>query len=191
MFRVRKDGTNGKRTEVQDMPHLRGATEGVLGAMEKPVCRTTEITNKHMSRFGRLLPMARHLQDIYRQCCPEHFQSQDEMAGQIDPSYLLEGTVFSTLTCNRNWATACHIDSGDLKSGRGVLTMFSSGRYTGGELVLPHYRVAVRYGMLDVLIMDNHEVHANLPLVGTEGKYERIVLVCYLRSGLLKRCPSL
>ena len=68
--------------------------------------------------------------------------------------------------------------------------MFTSGHWNGGELVLPHFGVAIRYGMLDALFIDNHEVHGNLPLTGT-GDYERIVLVCYLRRKLLDRCPAL
>jgi hypothetical protein len=189
-FQVLKDGSLGKRKEVAWAEHLVGATDGVIGALEKPVCRTTELTTKDMDEYRGLLPMMRRLQDLYRESCPKHFQKQAEFAGRVDPSYLIEGTIFSTITANRNWPTSFHTDSGDLESGRGVLTAFNRGNCTGQELVLPHYRVAIRYGLGDVLIMDNHEVHGSLPLLGT-GDYERIVLVCYLRRNLLKRCPAI
>lgn len=189
-LQVLRDGSLGKRLEVPWAEHLVGATEGVIGALEKPVCRTTELTTKDMDQYRGLLPMMHRLHEFYREYCPKHFQNQFEVAGRIDPSYLIEGTIFSTITCNRNWPTSFHVDGGDLVSGRGVLTAFTKGNWSGQELVLPHYRVAIRYGLQDVLIMDNHEVHGNLPLVGT-GDYERIVLVCYLRTGLLKRCPAM
>ena len=69
--------------------------------------------------------------------------------------------------------------------------MLSGGTFGGGELALPRYRIAVRYGMLDVLIMDNHEVHGNLPFVGDPDKFTRLALIFYLRANLLKRCPAL
>jgi len=190
-LRVRADGTTGNRTEVPDRPWLRGASEGVLGALEKPECRLTTITSEHWDQYVQLFPLAQHLNDIFRTYCPLHHMWQAEASSRIDPSYLLKGTVCTTATCNKNFATALHIDQGDLPEGRGVLTMFTGGKFTGGELAYPQYRLAVRYRMLDVLITDNHQPHGNLTIIGDPKAYIRLALILYFRSGLLKRCPSL
>jgi hypothetical protein len=103
-------------------------------------------------------------------------------------------TPFTTITCNKSFRTAAHIDAGDLKEGFGV--MCSMGDFEGCDLVFPRYRTAVRYREGDVLLANVHQVHGNTPLLTPEGKEpklgrepERLVCVFYYREKM-DQCES-
>jgi hypothetical protein len=188
--RVRKDGTQGKRHEVPDLPHLKGAKNGVIGFFDRPQCRQTAYTAQHWERFLETLPLIRAVDSVFQEYLPERYATQAEAARCIDKAFLIDGKPYTTVTINRNWQTAVHLDEGDFKSGFGALTMLTAGDFSGGELVFPQYRVAVNYRMQDVLLADVHEPHGNLPILGTTGEYERVSLVLYFREGMLRACPA-
>src|SRR5262249_23601722 len=96
-------------------------------------------------------------------------------------------TPFTTITCNKSWRTAAHIDKGDLKEGFGVRCCL--GDFGGCDLVFPRYKTAVRYREGDVLLANVHEVHGNTPLLNPDGSVpvvgrepERLVCVFYYQE---------
>jgi hypothetical protein len=114
------------------------------------------------------------------------WRAQFSKAAQTSVEWLLNNT-FTTITCNRNWRTAAHIDDGDLKDGFGVMCCL--GDFEGCDLVFPRYRAAVRYREGDVLLANVHQVHGNTPLLTVGGKEplpgrepERLVCVFYYRE---------
>jgi len=188
--RTRKDGSTANYLEVPFMPHLVGAKNGIMGFFDKPQCRLTEFSARDWEQFQETLPLIRKVNEIFRIYLPERFANQAEAVSDVDEKYIIPGTVFSTITDNLNFRTACHCDEGDFERGFGALTMLTRGEFWGGELAFPPYRVAVDYRMGDVLLCDVHEVHGNLPIRGFEGEYSRLSLVCYLRAAMLKVCPA-
>jgi hypothetical protein len=77
-------------------------------------------------------------------------------------------TPFTTITVNKSWPTAAHIDSGDLKEGFGVMCCL--GEFDGCDLVFPRYKTAVRYREGDILLADvANQVHGNTPLLKPDG----------------------
>ena len=188
--RTRKDGTTANYFEVPFMPHLVGAKNGIMGFFDKPQCRLTEFSARDWERYQETLPLIRRVNEVYRIHLPARYANQAEAVSDVDEKFIIPGTVFSTITVNLNFPTACHLDEGDFERGSGALAMLSSGEFWGGELAFPRYRVAVDYRMGDVLLCDVHEVHGNLPFRGFEGEYSRLSLVCYLRSAMLKVCPA-
>ena len=111
-------------------------------------------------------------------------------ADKIDPRFLVPDTVFTTITVNKTFRTACHRDAGDLDSGLSNLLVLGTGDYTGGYLVFPEYRVAVNVRPGDLLLVNNHEViHGNTPIVlnnPDDATCERISVVCYFRENMLE-----
>jgi hypothetical protein len=115
---------------------------------------------------------------------------QFEKASKTPPTWLLrtkEGiTPFTSITCNKSWRTAAHVDKGDLKQGFGVMCCL--GEFEGCDLVFPRYRTAVRYREGDILLADVHQVHGNTPLLNPDGTVptgrqpERLVCVFYYRE---------
>jgi Oxygenase domain of the 2OGFeDO superfamily len=188
--RTRKDGVPSNYFEVPFMPHLVGAKNGIMGFFDKPQCRLTEFSAHHWEQFQETLPLVRKVNEIFRTYLPERFANQAEAVSDVDEKYIIPGTVFSTITVNLNFPTACHLDEGDFERGFGALILLSNGEFWGGELAFPRYRVAVDYRMGDVLLCDVHEVHGNLPIRGFEGEYVRLSLVLYLRAAMLKKCPA-
>jgi hypothetical protein len=126
------------------------------------------------------------LNDAFKELLPWRWNNQYEASKKIDPAFLVPDTVFTTVTVNKTFRTAAHLDAGDFSDGLSNLCVLSNdGRYTGGYLVLPEYRAAINVRPGDLLLINNHEViHGNTPIVCEEGS-ERISLVCYLREGML------
>lgn len=183
---VKQDGTLSKITRA------RPVNSGIVGYMERsvrqPYCRLTAYTMEHMDRFRAALPMIRAVDAVFRHEMPERHAAQAAAAAQA-PEFHIPDTAFSTITVNKNWQTAVHQDAGDLKAGFGCMAVLRSGRYAGGHLVFPQYRVAVEMQTRDALLADVHEWHGNTPIVSeTEGS-ERISCVFYLRERM-KTCGT-
>lgn len=172
--------------------------------------RMTNFTRTKFNNFKKGLPFIQKMNDLYEQLTPEVFTKQLQRAGARN--YLrIPNTAFSSVTVNRNFRTALHVDAGNLNGGMAVMTVLERGKYSGGYTVFPQYGIGfdVRHG--DILVMENCNTwHANTeieesqsqkkynenmkdifndnPEVGTAGldkKYTRLTFVCYLREKLL------
>ena len=165
-----------------------GAVSDIIGAFDRmtrfPYCRLTSWTLRNPIRFAKAVPFIRAVDRVFRQHMPDRYEAQMAKVRETVPDWLIHGTAFTTVTVNKNWRTACHTDDGDLKEGFGVMTCFDR-NFTGGELIFPKYRVAVKYGLGDVLLADVHEYHANGPII-PQGDYERMSCVFYYRTRMFE-----
>jgi hypothetical protein len=184
---LKRDGT------LSNTNHAKEVQSGIVGYFERnprfPYCRTTAYSLEHPERFVAALPYIRAISDVFKRESPERYAAQRAMIEKTHPDFYIHGTVFTTVTVNKNWQTAVHKDVGDLKEGFGVMSVLQAGHYTGGNLVFPAFRVAVNLRSCDVLLADVHEWHGNTPLVGEPGKYERVSCVLYYRANMFK-CSS-
>ncbi len=101
-----------------------------------------------------------------------HDVQMEKAAAKTFREYVLKTPTdvvpFTTITVNRSWRTAAHIDSGDLKQGFGVLCCL--GDFEGCDLVFPRYKTAVRFREGDILLADvANQVHGNTPLLNPDG----------------------
>ncbi len=145
--------------------------------------------------FRLLITLAAAVADVFKESwVSDRWEAQLAKANSTSPEWLLrnkEGiTPFTTITCNRSWRTAAHVDKGDLKEGFGVMCCL--GDFEGCDLVFPRYRTAVRYREGDVLLANVHEVHGNTPLLNPDGSVplvkrepERLVCVFYFRERMV------
>ena len=183
----KKDGTLSNMRRVPAEERLREAKDGVLGYLDESnfsPCRLTAYTRDHWEQFGStVLPYIQAVDSLFRTQMPERHEAQLRVANTT-PGYAIEGTSFSTVTVNLNFATACHRDSGDLAEGAGVITCFTSGKFKGGMLVFPKWNLGFNLSTGDVLLCNVHEVHGNLPLVGEPGELQRLSCVLYYREKL-------
>jgi len=185
---VKKDGKLS-RTNYANTVH-----SGIIGFFDRnprfPYCRQTAYTLENPERFTSSLPLLREIDKVYAECVPDKHAAQAAIVHKTHPSWVVHGTVFTTITVNRNWQTACHMDQGDLKEGFGCLTAFRSGIYTGGYLVFPKYGLAINMSSRDVLMANvGHEWHGNTAIKGRTGRYERLSLVMYYRTNM-QACGS-
>jgi hypothetical protein len=152
-----------------------------------PFGRATAYTQHHYSKFEKSFPFLQSLNRGFKELMPQRWSNQRKAADTLDQRFLVPDTVFTTITVNKTFRTACHRDAGDFNDGlSNLLVLSNNGKFTGGYLVFPEYRIAVNVRPGDLLLVNNHEViHGNTP-IETYDDGERISLVCYLREGMLE-----
>lgn len=188
---------------AEDFARLRSATDGTLGYLARGLragqqypCRLTHYSGALPRELGLMGVLAKSVAEAFKNSWVRgRWEVQFEKASQTPSIWLLrtsEGhTPFTTITCNKSWRTAAHVDKGDLKEGFGVMCCL--GDFEGCDLVFPRYRTAVRYREGDVLLADVHQVHGNTPLLSPDGSVpevgrepERLVCVFYYQEDVDK-----
>lgn len=140
-----------------------------------PYCRQTawSLSNPEILEAAR--PFVREVDRIYREELPDHWKRQRDFMDRVSPDFKFNDSVFSTVTVNRNLRTTYHEDADDFRGGMGNLVVLNSDG--SGPLVMPRYRLALLPRPTDVLLMDVHAMHGNLPFTG-----ERLTAVLYARE---------
>jgi hypothetical protein len=152
-----------------------------------PFGRATAYTQHHYDKFKKSFPFLQSLNRGFKELMPQRWSNQRKAADTLDQRFLVPDTVFTTITVNKTFRTACHRDAGDFNNGlSNLLVLSNNGKFTGGYLIFPEYRIAVNVRPGDLLLVNNHEIiHGNTPIETYEDG-ERISLVCYLREGMLE-----
>jgi hypothetical protein len=176
-------------------------------------CRLTSYTMRYFKYYKHGLPFIREIDRCFKTLVPERHRLQKAAAAQ-KPLLHIKDTAFSSVTINRNFRTALHMDDGDFRQGYGNLTVIERGRYSGAQTVFPRYGIGFNVRTGDFLAMDVHEWHCNtefkvskeddkynksLPRIhkdnletgtqGAEEPYTRISFVCYLREKI-RNCKN-
>ncbi|KAL7700476.1 J-binding protein [Lotmaria passim] len=144
-------------------------------------CRETEFSRKNWSVFATCEPFLKLLDKLYSEMAPLHHHLQKVA---IPAQYQLCGTVFSTVTVNRNFRTAVHTDRGDFRNGLGVLSVIN-GEFEGCHLAIKAIRKAFQLKVGDVLLFDTALEHGNTEVHSPATHWKRTSVVCYLRTGLM------
>jgi hypothetical protein len=185
-----------------------GYYDKLKGPLNKNLpCRLTSYTNNHFDNFKEGLPFIEEISYNYRDIRPEEYTNQFNR-GYLKPDYMIDNTVFSTITLNRNFRTALHKDAGDY-GGIACLSVLEQGRWRGGLFMIPMYGLGINLREGDLLIADVHNWHCNSEIWTTKEddiynnnmasdfshlnpelygneKYSRISFVCYLREKLIE-----
>ena len=131
--------------------------------------------------------------DLFRKLNPVRFRNQQKFIEEWEldkNSWIVPGTLYSTITVNKNFQTACHQDAGDLKSGFENFAVLEGGTddYKGSYTVFPKFRLAFNARTGDFVGMDvAHHWHGNTPiepLIAGKEDFERISIVLYVREDL-------
>ena len=149
-----------------------------------PPCRTTAFTSQQADKWKKVLPLINSINNQFKKLVPDKHKVQHKQAQGT--KFVIGNTAFSTLTINYNWRTALHRDAGDLKEGFGNLVILEEGKYSGGELGFPQYKVAINVRNGDFLAMDVHQWHCNTKITPISKDYTRLSLVAYLRENMIK-----
>lgn len=156
------------------------------------------------------------LSKLFKKYAPEQYSKQKAFVQSINQHMLLPDTVYTTATVNKDFRTMSHRDKGDFDSGLGNLMVFDYTKgycrkhvmddgtpkhrfnecqdfinskekpFTGGEFLLPEYKVGFNMQEGDVLFADVHSIHCNNPIKG-KG---RVSLVCYARTDIKDHCSG-
>lgn len=199
---------NGK---VSKMRVNNNVFSSVLGFFERTPfmglpCRLTSYTQRYFNQYKHGIPFIQNLSSLFEKLNPEQFTAQMKRARK-QPTYQIPGTAFSSVTINRNFRTALHMDDGDFREGFGNLSVIERGNYQGGHTLFPQYKIGFNVRTGDYLAMDVHQWHCNtdytetakdkaankkLPKIhyedaatgtlGADKSFTRISFVCYLRE---------
>jgi hypothetical protein len=142
--------------------------------------RECRFNMEYPEEYKKTLPMIRDIDHLYESLVPDKYKLQKKKANQTH--FKISGTSFTTVTTNVNYQTSIHTDRGDDVEGFGNLAVIERGKYTGGETCFPQYGIGVDVRMGDILFMDVHEPHANLPIKKEDDDVIRLSIVCYLRE---------
>ena len=161
---------------------------GVIGYYDRyvriPYCRKTAFNEKQFDRFKSAFPYIKIIDNTFKEVVPDRYQNQLEIISRTSQDFQIKDTVFTTITVNKNYRTALHVDKGDYRLGFGTLAVLGAGKYTGAYTVIPRYGIALDVRSRDIACFDVHEVHGNTPFIGS--RYERISVVCYYRENMVK-----
>jgi len=185
--RVRKDGS------VSNITVGNKVFSGNVGYMDSGAmvhyCRKTAFARDYFEKFQEGIPFVKHIDDLYKELCPEHYAKQKAIAEGTNKNYVIGDTSFTTVTVNRNFATAVHKDAGDYPEGFGNLIIYREGHYEGSYFCLPEYGVGIDMQNQDVLFADVHSWHGNTPYENTSEDFMRIAFVMYYRE-YMYQCKS-
>lgn len=145
----------------------------------KITVRETRFLADYPDKFQKLVPFIKEIDHFYKTLVPDNYAKQKKKANQT-PFHIAD-TAFTTVTTNVNYQTTVHTDKGDDEDGFGNLAVIEHGKYKGGETCFPQYGIGVDIRTGDVLYMDVHQPHGNLPIELESKDAKRLSIVCYLR----------
>jgi hypothetical protein len=190
----------------------------VLGFFEetpfmKLPCRLTSYTQRYFDNYRTGIPYIQFLNKCFKTLTPIEYNKQ-LIRAKKQPKFRIDDTAFSSVTINRNFRTALHMDDGDFREGFGNLSVIERGKYSGGYTIFPRYKIGFNVRTGDYIAMNVHEYHCNTEMVetkeqkeynkslpqihfedpttgtlGIDKKFTRISFVCYLREKIIN-CKS-
>jgi hypothetical protein len=168
--RFRDDGKLSERNAVSDRVltilkrhRTRSGMLGYLDATPDKSFQKTRLTKKHPKMLRRNKTLIELVDKLYKQYMRDIYAIQRTEVRKA-PRCRLWHTVFSTIYLAKNFRTAYHTDHGNLHC---VMTaLMPMGNFTGGELVLPRWRIAFRLKPGDLLFFDPQQLHGNLRFEG-------------------------
>ena len=158
---------------------------GMKAPLEVRKCR---FNADYPDKYKETLPLIKDIDHLYQKYTPEHYKKQMSKARQTN--FKIPGTSFTTVTTNVNFRTTIHKDKGDDLEGFGNLVVIEKGKYKGAETCFPQYGIGVDVRTGDVLFMNVHEWHGNLPMKPVDDDAKRLSIVCYLRYKIWLRTKN-
>jgi hypothetical protein len=167
-----------------DQPILKHKREAV-----GPPCRLTTFSRDHVESWKQVIPLIREIDKLYAYYLIDKYTELKTVTSRV-PEYMINSTIFSTVTVNYNWRTASHVDKGDYRNGYSVLTVCEQGTWDGCYLGYPQYGICIDVREGDLAIVDPHEYHCNTELHLQSDDAVRLSMVLYFREGMLKCARS-
>jgi len=198
----RGNATGSEKRNVRDNPKIMSNIFGYFdrwspsqkvifrNAGIKPIVdvRECRFNRDYPDKYKKTIPLIQEIDRLYKKLTPAHYKIQRKKANQT--YFKIPGTSFTTITTNINFQTTIHCDKGDDAEGFGNLAVIEHGKYTGAETCFPQYGIGVNVRSGDILFMDVHQPHGNLPMNKKTDETTRLSIVCYLRNNVWLRTKN-
>lgn len=158
----KKDGVWSRYVSVNERVEAVLKKQGVrIGTLGYRKGRFTPMSIKHPEMLEAVRPLAELTNQLYAEQLPGAHARQ--LAIVEASGCQLHKTAFSTAYVTKNWQINYHRD-GNLPGGMTCITTL--GKYTGGELIILRWGIAIPYQPGDILIFNAEDLHAILPFKG-------------------------
>ena len=154
---------------------------GILGTIR--ACRTTAFTLQNKDLWNNGILFVQRCSKLFKQFAPKEWKIQNKEYENINTNLKIAKTVFTTVTSNYNWRTACHQDTGDYSKGLGNLVVIGK-KFKGGYLGFPQFKLLIKIKPDDFLLMDSHQWHCNTPITLISDDGYRLSFVMYIREDM-------
>lgn len=154
---------NGKKTNVRKI----GITS-----------HTNEIS------LNTLEPLTRIVDKYYKEIQPDkYWETKRELTEKGFKEFIYKDTLFTTITINTDFRTGLHKDKNNYNY-IGCMAVMNDGdeQFTGGELLLPAFRVRCKLSAGDLIVFNSNTYHTNNSIIGGC----RYSFVYYLRTNIAK-----
>lgn len=188
VFRKKKDGTISKTNRV---PKGYEVGSGVIGYYPRypriPFCRECAWNVTHAQEWQLLLPLFRQVNDLHKAYSPKSYDFQKSFIEKTSKDFTIPNTIYTTVTVNRNFRTAAHLDAKNLTNGMAPMLVLREGQFSGGHIVLPEWKLAAKLDTNDLIIFRNMiDYHGNTKIIPLTKNYKRVSLVFYYREEMIK-----
>jgi len=172
---------------ISETNYAQTVLSGIAGYFDRypriPYGRACTYNDKYPEKFAKCFPYVNKLNEVFKKELPVRWGNQSACAQKLDPRFLIDETVFTTLTINYNWRTAGHRDAGDLTSGFSNISGIGKG-WKGFVFTLPEWKIGINLQPGDLLLVNNHEgIHTNTAGIGEDN--DRVSIVAYFREKML------
>ena len=154
-------------------------------ALRNDFCRFSNKTSEEKQNTNKLFTFQKTLCDIYKKHLPELYEYDLKKAREtVNDDYRLVDTPYTTANINVNHAIKYHKDSGNIKESFSNVLILKE-NCTGGELVLPDYRVALKQSDGALCIFSGQkEIHGVMPIKPYKEDFYRASIVYYTLAQL-------
>lgn len=80
-----------------------------------PYCRKTAFNEKQLEKFKSAYPYIKIISETLKEVVPDRYANQEAIIHKTSEDFYIKGTVFTTVTVNKNYRTALHVDKGDYR----------------------------------------------------------------------------
>lgn len=190
---VKRTKINGEKSQTTRVPKGWEVGSGIIGFFERiprfPYTHACAWNQNNPEKFSSLFPMVSEVSKLFQTHIPDRHRVQQGFVDRTCKDYVIPDSVFTTLTVNKNFRTACHKDVGDLTEGFSCMSIIRQGKYRGGRLVLPDWKIAAELDTFDVIMFDAHEFHGNTQIVPLTKDAIRCSVVYYYREKMVHSLP--
>lgn len=141
-------------------------------------CRLSKNSLVESKLLGLVQACSREVCAVYQDLLPVQYEAQIEASNKIKTDWKIEKTPFTTVNFNKNTAIKYHRDRANQSRVFSSVIILRSG-ITGGELVMPEFRVSLAQGDGFMLLFDGQSIiHGVCPInrVSSDGYRTSVVL---------------
>lgn len=177
---------DGKKTNyIKDRTYC---ISGVMGYFDRfpttPCCRPCAFNAGDPDKWALMGPLSREVADLHMFHDPMAKNVYSDFRSRTHPDWLIPKTPYTTITMNKNFQTWPHKDGKNLAA-TCPMTIIRKGKYNGGQLVFPEWRLAVNLDTTDLMMfMNSKEWHGNTRITGMTEGYVRSSFIWYCRKNM-------